>query len=77
MRIEENNIVSFKYYEKPTTTNTMVQKRSALNENSKQQILANDLIRRMGNTDERQGKDVIGDVVDQFAKKILTSGYNL
>ena len=77
MRVEENNTISFKYYEKPTTTNTMVQKRSALNENSKNQILANDLIRRMGNTDERQGKYIMGMVVDQFAKKVLTSGYTI
>ena len=77
MRVEENNMVSFKYYEKPTTSNTMVQKRTALGENSKNQILANDLMRRLGNTDERQGVQVRGEVVDGFAKKVLTSGYSI
>ena len=45
IRVEGNNITSFIHYEKPTTTNVLVQKRSALDENSKLQILANDLRR--------------------------------
>ena len=75
VRIESNNIVSYKYYEKPTTTNAMVQKRSALCENSKSQILSNELMRRMSNTDVRQTDKVMGEVIDQFGKKLLTSGY--
>ena len=31
----------------------------------------------MGNTDQRQESKVKGEVVDQFGKKILTSGYSL
>ena len=70
-------MISFKYFEKPSTTNVMVQKRSALDENSKSQILANELMRRMGNTDQRQVDSVKGEVVDQFSMKVLTSGYSL
>ena len=77
IRIEEDSTISYKFYEKPTTTNTMVPKRSALNENSKAQILANDLIRRLSHTDMRQDKRTVCEVVDQFAKKILTSGYSI
>ena len=55
----------------------MVLKRTALDENSKNQILANDMVRRLANTDVRQNREVIGQVVDQFGKKILTSGYTL
>ena len=54
LRVECTNIISYIFYEKPTTTNTMVQKRTALYENSKNQILANELVRRLANTDVRQ-----------------------
>ena len=76
VRVEGNNMISFKYYEKPTVTNVMVQKRSAMGENSKVQILANEMMRRLGNTDQRQGKNINKEVVDGFAKKLLTSGYD-
>lgn len=55
----------------------MVQRRSALGENTKVQILSNELVRRMGNTDVRQGNMVMASVVDQFGKKLLTSGSTL
>ena len=77
IRVEPNNTISFRQYEKPTTTNTVVMKRSALEENSKIQILANDLARRLSNTDERQGMKVIGEVIDVYSQKLLTSGYSL
>ena len=78
IRIERgSNKISFKYFEKPSTTNVMVQKKSALDENSKSQILANELMRRLGNTDQRQEDSVKGEVVDQFSVKVLTSGYSL
>ena len=76
MRVESSNIISYRYYEKPTTTNTMVQKRTALNENLKKQILSNDLVRRLANTDDRQPDAGKQSVLEQFAKKALTSGYS-
>ena len=77
LRMEGNNMVSWKYYEKPTTTNVTVQRRSALEENSKMQILSNDLVRRLASTDGRQGRKVTGAVIDQYAQKLLTSGYTM
>ena len=76
IRVEESNLISYRQYEKPTTTNTVLMKRSALEENSKVQILANELARRLGNTDERQDSIVVGGVVDKFCQKLLTSGYS-
>ena len=35
IRMEPDNTISYRQYEKPTTTNTVVMKRSALEENSK------------------------------------------
>ena len=48
-----------------------------MEENTKHQILANDLIRRLGNTDMEQNEEVLGGVIDQFGRKILTSGYSM
>ena len=62
MRIEPNNILSYKYFEKTTTTNAMIQKRSALDENSKIQILSNELMRRLANTDSRQKRRVVAEI---------------
>ena len=76
IRVEDSNQVSFSYYEKPTTTNVMVQRRSAMEENSKMQILSNDMVRRLANTDPRQDKVEHCRVVDMFTQKLLTSGYS-
>ena len=45
--VTKENIVRYKYYEKPTTTQITILKHSAMAENSKIQILANDLVRRL------------------------------
>ena len=50
-------------------------KRTALIENSKNQILSN--VRRLAKTDDRQPDSVKQAVLDQFARKALTSGYSL
>ena len=55
----------------------MVPKRSVLNENSKSQILATDLVRRLSHTDILQDRKTLGEVIDQFGRKILTRGYSL
>ena len=46
-----------------------------MEENSKMNILANDMRRRLLNTDEELGAEIRGAVVDQFAAKLLISGY--
>ena len=76
IRVECNNIISYRQFEKPTTTNTVLMKRSALEENANIQILSNELARRLGNTDERQDRRIVGGVVDKFCQKLLTSGYS-
>ena len=70
IRVEADNSISYIHYEKPTTTYTVVQRRSALDENSKVQIPSNDLMRRLGGAVKRR-------VVDQFSQKLLTSGYSI
>ena len=76
IRVEPTNTISYRHYEKPTTSNVMVQKRTSMDENPKVQILANDLVRRLSNTDVRQPREAVAEVVDKFGKKCLTSGYS-
>ena len=52
LRVERTNIVSYRFLKKPSTTNVMIQKRSSLDENSKVQILSNDLEWRLAHTNE-------------------------
>ena len=42
--VTKNNLVKYKYFEKPTTTQVTIQKKSVMAENCKIQILANDLV---------------------------------
>ena len=48
LRVGEDNVVEYKYYEKPTTTNSTIRKTSAMGEKAKIQSLSNDLLRRLG-----------------------------
>ena len=46
-----------------------------MDDNSKMNILANDMRRRLLNTDEGLEEAVRGAVVDQYAVKLMRSGY--
>ena len=59
------------------STNTCVQKNSAMEENAKMKTLANDLTRRMLNTSESMAIEERVKIVDGYAKKLLTSGYGI
>ena len=50
LRVGDDNIIQFKFYEKETSTKKTVQRSSAMEENSKIKILSNDLVRRLANT---------------------------
>ena len=74
--VTEENRVGFIFYEKPTVSNLTIQKRSALNENSKVQSFSNEVIRRLLNTSEGASRELKGEILDHFSVKLLTSGYN-
>ena len=57
--MEEDNTVMYKFYEKETTTSQTMQKSSAMEENCKIQILANDMVRRLANTREAVGNEEV------------------
>ena len=76
IRVNENNVVEYDYYEKDTCASMTVQSKSAMNENTKIQILSQDMVRRLLNTKEELGAKNRGIVVDKYAKKLLLSGYS-
>ena len=75
--ITEANRLKFCHFEKPTSSNLTLQRRSAMEHNVKVGILANEVIRRMLNIGGDIGEDVRLDVLDSFGTKLLTSGYSL
>ena len=77
LRVEPNNKVLFRYWEKPTNTNRVVQKRTAMGENLKIQILTPEVIRRLANTAEEVGDEDYAKIVDNFAQKLINSGYGV
>ena len=69
LKMGEDNKVLFKFYEKPTSSNVTVQKRTAMGEDQKVQIVSNDLV------SEDLGKASKVKMVDDYAQKLSNSGY--
>ena len=77
LRVENNNQVMYRYFEKDTCSKKTIQLKTAMNENSKMQILSNDTVRRLLTTREDMGAQYKGAVIDQYARKLLHSGYSM
>ena len=75
LKVSEDNIVQFKFWEKPTNANRTVQKRTAMSENPKIQILKQEMIRRLSNTKEDMNKEVFEEMIDKYSQKLINSGY--
>ena len=73
--VNGSNQVLHRFFEKPTSSNITVQKRTAMGEDAKIQIVSNDLVRRLMNTSEELGKGAKVEVVDDYAQKLTNSGY--
>ena len=76
LAVTAENRVTFKYYEKDVSTNTVLHQRTAMEDNAKMQILAQEMSRRMLNTSEKMDNQTRLEVVDKMAVKMLTSGYS-
>ena len=75
--MDGNNRIQFKFFEKDTTTNLCIQKRSAMQENQKIQSLTNEVIRRLLNTGGGVTNEVRRGILDKYGVKLLTSGYSI
>ena len=65
--------VRFKYFEKSMSSKRTVQKTTAMGENTKIQILAQDMVRRLLNTSEELGAGTRNETVDEYAPKLINS----
>ena len=69
LKVGDNNVIKFKFYEKPVGAEQTVQQRSAMGEDSKVQILSNDLIRRLSNCSVDIGAEEKRRIVDKYGQK--------
>ena len=76
VRVNDQNAIVYRQYEKPISSKRTVQKTSAMGENTKQQILSQDMIRRLRNTSESLGAGAKIAAVDQYTQKLINSGYS-
>ena len=67
--------VLFTFFEKPMASNVIIQKDSAMPENSKMATLNQELVRRMMNTSEDLVMEERIIVVDRYCQKLANSGY--
>ena len=67
----------FRFYSKPMSSNTVLQRASAMPENMKIASLNQEVIRRMLNTSEDLEDSNRLDIIDDFGKKIRNSAYCL
>ena len=77
LAIDEENRVKFKYFEKSMSTNTVLNDRTAMDENQKMQILSQEAVRRMLNTSEDMDEKTRRDIIDKLGQKMMTSGYSI
>ena len=76
LRVEPNNQVAYKYFEKPTTTNTTIRVESAMAENPKIQTLTQDLVRRLFTTKEDLHHSLKARIINEYTQKILNGGFS-
>ena len=75
--VREDNKTMYMFYSKPMASNMVLQSRSAMPENMKIATLNQEVIRRMVNTSEDLDDSIRLEVVDNYARKIINSGYGL
>ena len=73
---KKTNQVLYAFFEKPTSSNVTVQRRTAMGEDAKIQIVSNDLVRRLQNNSEDLGAEAKRTVVDDYSQKLINSGYS-
>ena len=74
---EKTNRVMFSFFEKPMVARTVLMKRSAMPENTRMATLNQEMIRRMVNTSEHVDMDTRLEVIDDYARKLVNSEYDL
>ena len=75
---EEDNQIVHSYFQKPTKTPYLIMEKSAMGVQSKIQILANELVRRLSNVLVAQvKKEEVMEIMETFVRELKTSGYRI
>ena len=77
LRVNNDNQVDYKFYEKETSCKMALQSKSAMCENNKMQILSQEVVRRLYNTRDNQGATVREQILDSYAQKLRNGGYSV
>ena len=77
LKVDDKNIIMYRFYEKPTNPNTVLHFRTAMAEDSKIRSLTNEVIRRLLTTGEMIPDKDRCQILDRFAQKMKNSGYGL
>ena len=77
LSMSSSNRLEFKHYDKPTSSNLTLQKRSAMEVNTKMGIMGNEVTRRMFNIGGEVRNEERWETLDKFAVRIMTSGYEI
>ena len=73
----EDMTINFSYFEKAMRTPYVIMKRSAISDNSRYNILSNELVRRLSNMNkEGTTQEEKIEVVENYIQQCKTSGYN-
>ena len=73
----EDMTINFSYFEKAMRTPYVIMKRSAISDNSRYNILSNELVRRLSNmSKEGTTQEEKIEVVENYIQQCKTSGYN-
>ena len=73
---KENDRILYSFYQKEVSKKTMIDRKSALGENTKVASLTQNLMRRMKNTSEDVDNSVRVDIVNAFSSQLKVSGYS-
>ena len=72
-----DNITNYTFFEKPTSTNQLLHKDTALPENTKMSSLNQEVVRRMLHVSERLDIEERVIVLDRMSQKLANSGFKL
>ena len=77
VKVSPQNKILFRFYEKPTNSNRTLDKRTAMGEDQKIQVLTQEVVRRLGNTTEDLSNEDYVTILDDFSQKLCNSGYGV
>ena len=73
--VGNDNRTMYSFFEKPMSSNQVIQRKSAMPENMRMSTLNQEMVRRMMNTSELLDIKVRVGVVDEYCQKLCNSGY--